>query len=296
METLNGGHSAYIPDSIAVLCGAGIYPRLVVEGARAAGVKRVDVAAVRGSADWATKRAADSFFKFGLGEFHSGMKFIAGRGYDGVVLAGQINPLALFATTFDSVTLGWIKSLRVKNAHSIFGKVVEEFGKLGVKVFPASSFMDGHLPGEGLLTSRPLTPEEECDISYASAVVRDIGRHDIGQTVMVKEGMVLAVEAFEGTNAAIKRGGKLGGRGAIVFKGAREGHDMRFDIPVAGLKTLDAMRKAGASALAFQAGRLVLLEREKFIERANKFGIAVVGVKTDLPPAPLRPLIGELAK
>ena len=101
--------------------------------------------------------------------------------------------------------------------------------------------------------------------------------------------MVLAVEAFEGTNAAIKRGGRLGGKGAVLVKGAREGHDMRFDIPVVGLKTLKVMKKAGVSALAFQAQRLMLLDKEEVIAFANRHGIAIVGFATDLPPAPTRP-------
>ena len=126
-------------------------------------------------------------------------------------------------------------------------------------------------------------------ISARGSVARDVGRHDVGQTVVVKSGMVLAVEAFEGTNAAIKRGGKLGGKGSVVFKAAREGHDMRFDIPVVGLKTLKTMKKAGATALAFQAGRLVLLDREAVVRYANAHGIAIVGVESGLPKAPLRP-------
>ena len=120
-------------------------------------------------------------------------------------------------------------------------------------------------------------------------VARDVGAHDVGQTVVVKSGMVLAVEAFEGTNAAIRRGGRLGGKGSVVFKAAREGHDMRFDIPVVGLKTLKVMKRAGATALAFQAGRLILLDREAVVDFANRHGIAVVGVDSGLPPAPLRP-------
>jgi DUF1009 family protein len=100
--------------------------------------------------------------------------------------------------------------------------------------------------------------------------------------------MVVAVEAFEGTNAAIKRGGKLGGKGAVIFKAARAGHDMRFDIPVVGLKTLKVMKRAGVSALAFHSGRLVLLEREEVIAFANRHSISLLGVKTSLPPAPLR--------
>jgi len=119
-------------------------------------------------------------------------------------------------------------------------------------------------------------------------VAADVGRHDVGQTVLVKSGMVLAVEAFEGTNAAIRRAGKLG-KGSVIFKAAREGHDMRFDIPVVGLKTLKTMKRAGVTALAFQAGRLIMLDREEVVAFANRHDIAIVGVKTDLPPAPTRP-------
>jgi DUF1009 family protein len=106
---------------------------------------------------------------------------------------------------------------------------------------------------------------------------------------MVKSGMVLAVEAFEGTNAAIRRGGKLGGKGSVVFKAARRGHDMRFDIPVVGLKTLKVMKRAGVTALGFQAGRLIMLEREKVIRFADDNSIAIVGFDSGLEAAPLRP-------
>ena len=168
------------------------------------------------------------------------------------------------------------------------------FEAAGVTILPASLYMDGNLPGLGPLTSRGFTPSEQSDITHAMAVVRDMGIHDVGQTVMVKAGMVLAVEAFEGTNAAIRRGGKLGGKGAVLFKAAREGHDMRFDVPVIGLKTVKAMKSAGVSALAFQAGRQIVLEKEAVVDYANRHGIALVGVKTDLPPAPTRPQQGKV--
>ncbi|MBR1559730.1 MAG: UDP-2,3-diacylglucosamine diphosphatase LpxI [Clostridia bacterium] len=208
---------------------------------------------------------------------------------DGAVLAGQINPLSLFRSRFDDEVKAWLRSLPCKNAHTIFGKLVEEFEKAGVRILPATCYMDGCLPGEGVLTARAPDAREARDIAYGAVVVRDMGRHDVGQTVLVKEGMVLAVEAFEGTNAAIKRGGKLGGKGAVIFKGAREGHDMRFDVPVRGLKTVKMMKSAGVTALAFQAGRQIVLEREAVVAYANRHGISLVGVKTDLPPAPTRP-------
>ena len=278
-----------LPQKMIIISGWGAYPRLIVEGAHAAGVRQVDVVAVRGSTDRATVKAADNVHTINLGGIAAGLRWLAAQGYDGACFAGQINPLSLFTARFDAETKGWLNSLPVKNAHTVYGKLAYEFEAAGVKVFPASSFMDGHLPGVGALTTRSLTDREATDVAHGATVVRDMGRHDVGQTVLVKEGMVLAVEAFEGTNAAIKRGGELGGKGAVVVKGAREGHDMRFDIPVVGLKTLKVMKSAGATALAFQAGRLILLDREPVISFANKHAIALVGIETDLPPAPLRP-------
>lgn len=277
------------PQKIIVISGAGSYPRLVVEGAKRAGVPEVHVLAVRGSAERATARAADFVHVEGVGHTLAGVKWVAENGYDGAILAGQINPLSLFRTTFDAETRALLASLRTKCAHSIYGALVNEFEKRGVKMLAASCYMDGNLPGEGVLTTRVPDEREMKDIARGMVVMQDMGRHDVGQTVLVKDGMVLAVEAFEGTNAAIKRGGKLGGKGAVLVKGAREGHDMRFDIPVVGLKTLKTMKKSGVTTLAFQAGRLILLDRDEVIAFANRHGIALVGMKTDLPPAPLRP-------
>lgn len=272
-----------------VIAGAGIYPELVVRGAKAAGVERVDVLSVRGSTSRATIRAADHVHPINIGGIAEGVRWVGAQGYDGAVLAGQVNPLSLFRARFDDEVKGWLRSLPCKNAHTIFGKLVEEFEKAGVHMLPATCYLEDCLPGEGVLTARAPDERETRDIAHGAAVVHDMGRHDVGQTVLVKEGMVLAVEAFEGTNAAIKRGGRLGGRGAVVFKGAREGHDMRFDVPVMGLKTVKTMRWAGVTALAFQAGRQIVLEKEAVVDYANRHGIALVGVKTDLPPAPVRP-------
>lgn len=276
-------------ESLIVIAGSGSYPRLIVEGAKKAGVKRVDVLAIKGSTERATYRAADNVHWITLGEIAAGIRWMGEQGYNGAILAGQINPLSLFRGKFDDEVKGWLAELHVKNAHSIFGKLIEKIESEKVAVLPASLYMDEHIPGAGLLTKRSLSDDENSDVRHAINVAYDVGRHDIGQTVMVRSGMVLAVEAFEGTNAAIKRGGKLAGKGSVVFKAAREGHDMRFDIPVVGLKTLKKMKKAGATALAFQAGRLVLLDKAEVIAFADKYGIAIEGIESGLPPAPLRP-------
>jgi DUF1009 family protein len=273
---------------LLVVAGGGSYPRLVVEGARRAGVARVDVLSVKGSCVRATRAAADSVVAFAASECDKAVIWAGEQGYDGVILAGQVSPLSLFRGKFDETVRSWLKAMPVKNAHTIFGKLVREFERCGAKVLPASSYMDDSLPGVGRLTDRDLTSAEMDDVKRGREVATDVGRHDVGQTVLVKSGMVLAVEAFEGTNAAIRRAGKLG-KGSVLFKAPREGHDWRFDIPVVGLKTLKTMRKAGVTALAFQAGRLILLDREAVVAYANRHGIAIVGIDSGLPPAPLRP-------
>ena len=272
-----------------VISGWGSYPRLLIEGARKGGVGRIDCVAIKGSTDKATWKAADNVHWITLGGIAEGIRWCGEQGYDGAFLAGQVNPLSLFRGRFDAEVKQWLAELPVKNAHTIFGKLSEKFADVGVPILPASCFMDDWMPGSGLLTEREPSAAEMSDIEHASAVARDVGCHDVGQTVVVKSGMVLAVEAFEGTNAAIKRGGKLGGKGSVVFKAARVGHDMRFDIPVVGLKTIKMMKKVGATALAFQAGRLVLLDRDEVVRYANAHGIAIVGVDSGLPAAPLRP-------
>ena len=274
---------------LLVVAGAGSYPRLVIEGAKRAGVATVDVVAVKGSCERATCRAADHVLFCAAGECDKGAARVGEMGYDGAILAGAVSPFSLFRGKFDETVRGWLKAMPVKNAHTIFGRLVSEIERCGTKVLPASSYMDDNLPGVGKLTERDLTPEEADDVRRGMQVAADVGRHDVGQTVLVKSGMVLAVEAFEGTNAAIKRAGKLG-KGSVLFKAAREGHDWCFDNPVVGLKTLKTMKKAGVTALAFQAGRLILLDREEVLAFANKHGIAIVGIDSGLPPAPTRPL------
>ncbi|MDY3229490.1 MAG: UDP-2,3-diacylglucosamine diphosphatase LpxI [Kiritimatiellia bacterium] len=276
-------------DKLIIIAGWGSYPRLLIEGAKRAGVRQMDVVAIKGSTDRATWKAADNVHWITLGGIADGIRWCGANGYQGAFLAGQVNPLSLFRGRFDPEVKSWLAELPVKNAHTIFGKLTEKFADVGVPILPASYFMDDQMPGVGVLTNRGLTESERSDVEHAMQIAEDMGEHDVGQTVMVKSGMVLAVEAFEGTNAAIKRGGKLGRGGGVVFKAARKGHDMRFDIPVVGLKTLKVIKKAGATALAFQAGRLVLLDRESVIAYANAHNIAIVGVDSGLPPAPLRP-------
>jgi DUF1009 family protein len=274
---------------LLIIAGSGTYPACLAAGARQAGVRHISVLAIRGMTSKALKALCDEMVWFGIGEMRAIFDWAAKQGFTGALMAGQIHPLALFTTRFDELARSWLSGLPVKNAHTIFGKVAAEIEKLGIPVLPASCYMDDYIPGAGVLTARSPDAREQRDIDFGHDVASRICGLDVGQTLLVKDGVILAVEAFEGTNAAILRGGKMGGKGAVVVKVATQGHDMRFDIPVIGEGTISVLRKAGVSALAYQAGRLVMLERPKVVAAANKLNIAMVGLDSGQPCAPLRP-------
>ncbi len=277
------------PPDLLIAAGSGQYPMLAAAGARAAGVRRIAVMALRGQASRKVEALADEVCRIGVGEGRRMLDWAGSLGIRDMMLVGQIRPSALFTTRFDSVARDMLRPLRVKSAHTIFGAVAGLFESINLRVLPASTYMDEHLPAPGVLTARAPDAREEADIAHGHRAALTIGTVDIGQTVVIKNGMVLAVEAFEGTNDAIRRGARLGGRGAVVVKVARDGHDMRFDIPVVGAITLKVLRRARISAIAFQARRTILLDREEVVEGANRHGIAVVALDSGLPPAPTRP-------
>lgn len=274
---------------LLIIAGAGQYPLLVAQGARAAGVQRIAVLALRGQASRKIDRYADEVCRIGVGEVQRAMEWIRSRAIRQVMLAGQIHPTALFTTRFDAKAREIMSRLKTKSAHTIFGAVAALLEESQLQVLPASTYMERFLPEAGVLSARAPDARETADIAHGHRAALTLGAVDVGQTVVVKDGMILAVEAFEGTNQTIRRGGKVGGKGAVVVKVAKEGHDMRFDIPVIGEATIATLKKAGVSALAFQAGRLVMLERPKVVAAADRLNIALVGLDSGLPAAPLRP-------
>jgi len=276
-----------MPENILILAGWGDFPRLVADGAHAAGVQRVSVLGFKGSTQQSTCRAADDVKMIPFGHLDLTRKAITESGCKKAVLAGQINPLCLFRSHMDKSLLKELATLRVRNAHTIFQRLVEEIETLGVEVLPSSLFMKTQIPMAGVLTARAPSERERSDLEYGNHIAMEICNLDIGQTVVVKDGVVLAVEGFDGTNVTIKRGGKIARSGAVVVKVAKHGHDMRFDIPVIGTKTIQVMTRAGITALSVQAGRTIMLNLPQVIEAANRAGIALVAVDTTLPQAPV---------
>jgi DUF1009 family protein len=258
-----------------LIAGRADYPLLLARAARAGGVRRIFAAAFKGETRREIAQVADETIWLHVGSLGALLDALKNSGATHAVMAGQINPKNLFCVRMDRALLDLLKSLPVKNAHTIFGGLTAEIEKTGIKMLPASSFMQDYMPAAGLLTARAPDARELNDIQIGRRVIKETGHLDIGQTVVVKEGMILAVEAFEGTDRTIRRGGKLGGRGAVVVKVPKAGHDMRFDIPVIGSRTLQSLKKAKASCLAIEADGAILLHKEELIARADAMDLTV---------------------
>ena len=263
------------PETLALIAGQADYPLLLARAARARGVKKISAIAFKGETSREIEQVADNVTWIHAGQLAPLLDALKNSGARHVVMAGQVSPKVLFFFRMDKALLTLLKSLPVKNAHSIFGAITSEIENAGLELLPASSFMQDYMPSAGVLSARAPDEREITDIEIGRRVIKDTSHLDIGQTVVVKEGMVLAVEAFEGTDKAIRRGGKLGGKGAVVVKVPKVGHDMRFDIPIIGTRTLKSLKKAKASCLAIEAGGAILLNKETFISQADALGIAV---------------------
>jgi DUF1009 family protein len=267
-----------VPEAVILIAGKGSYPLELAESARQQGVKRLFAVAFKGETERRIDRLADETAWLRLGRLDDLLATLAPTGIKHAVMAGQITPTSLFSARFDARTLALLRRLPVKNAETIFGAIGEELRTIGIELLPAWMFMQASMPPAGLLTRRAPTESERRDIALGIRVAKTTSGLDIGQTVTVKDGVILSVEAFEGTDAAIRRGGELGGPGLVVVKVAKLGHDVRFDIPVIGLRTLEGLRKVKATVLAVEAGRTLLLEREKLIRAADDWTISIEAV------------------
>lgn len=270
-----------VPDSLAIIAGKGAYPIALAQSARAQGVQRIYAVAFKGETDRALARLVDGMDWIYVGQLGALLDHLRKSGARVAVMAGQITPTNLFRVRMDRPLLELLGRLKERNADTIFGAIGDELKKIGVELQPASLFMETAMPAAGLLSRRAPTVDEQADIALGLRVAKATSGLDIGQTVVIKQGTVLAVEAFEGTDAAIRRAGELGGGGGVVVKVAKRGHDMRFDIPVVGRHTMKTLRKAGIRVLAVEAGRTILLERDLVVAEADRLGVSFLAVPTD---------------
>jgi UDP-2,3-diacylglucosamine hydrolase len=262
--------------SFILIAGKGVYPLLLAREARHRGVKRIVVLAFKGETDRSIASLADEIHWIYVGQLQRMLDILKTTGITNAIMAGQITPSNLFTVRLDSAMLGLLSGLKLKNAETIFGAVGARLAEVGIALLPASSFMESFMPAAGVITKRGPTDTENTDITAGFKIANAVSALDIGQTIVMKSGTVIAVEAFEGTNQAILRAGKLAGKGTAVIKVAKHGHDMRFDIPVVGQDTIRTLYKAGASALAVEAGRSIILEKEIVAKMADSANICIV--------------------
>ena len=271
-----------IPESLGIIAGKGAYPLELAASARTQGVRRLFAVAFKGETRRQISSLVDDVRWQSVGQLGLFVDHFAASGVSQAVMAGQITPTNLFRLRVDRDMRELLRSLPQKNADTIFSAIGDRLRSVGVELIPAFRFMEKSIPEPAVLTERVATPQELADIELGIRVAKASGALKIGQTVVVKEGTILAVEAFEGTDQAIRRGGRLGGPGSVVVKVAQPDHDMRFDIPVVGLRTLKSLRKAGATALAVEAGSTILLEREAVLTEARKMGLYMVARDMEL--------------
>jgi len=264
----------------AVIAGNGRFPFLILEAAREQGIEPV-VFAIREEASPELAEHPATTHWLSLGEIAKLLELLDSERIGRVMLAGQVKHVQLYSSIPpDGVVQGALESLERRNTNALIGAFVQMLEARGIEVVDSTLFLKPLIPEAGTLTERPLDSKELADVEYGHEIARQIAALDIGQTVVVADRACVAVEAMEGTDAAIERAAQLGnGRRLVVVKVSKPRQDMRFDVPVVGLATIRVMDRSNARALAIDAGKTLLFERQHLIEEADRCGIAVVAVE-----------------
>jgi hypothetical protein len=266
---------------IGLIAGNGRFPFLVLDAARSLG-HDVTVVAIREEADPALETVgeaggAEHFHWVSLGQVGRCISVLKDAGISQAVMAGQVKHNKLFGVMPDLAALQVLRRLKTQNTDALISAVAEVLGEHGIDLLDSTSFLQPLLADPGSLSRRAPSPEETADLEFGYRVADAVAGLDIGQTVVVKDRAVVAVEAMEGTDAVIYRAASVAGAGTRVVKVAKPNQDMRFDVPVVGLPTIESMKAAGATALSVDAGHTLVLDGEAVFRAADEADIAVVG-------------------
>jgi len=269
-----------ISDTLGIIAGNRSLPLLFAKQARDLGVKRLVAVAFEGETDPELAKLVDDIIWLKVGQLAKMVSAFTARGVKQCVMVGQIAPKNLFDLRPDLRAMALLLKLKERNARTIFGAIADALKKDGVELVEATPWLKPLMPGNGFHLGPKLSDEQRSDTRFGYDIAKEVSRLDIGQTVVVKNGAVLAVEGFEGTDKCLARGGELAGKdgGAVAVKVAREKHDMRFDIPCIGAKTVDICASSGVSVLALEAGKTLLLEEDEVKKLASKHSIALTTV------------------
>lgn len=267
---------------LGLITGMGDLPKAVASEARKMGYRVVAIA-LQPPADESIRPFVDDFHKISIGRFGGLISLLKKLSVSEAVMAGKV-PKSLMYTHLtklvpDLKAVKLLFSLKDRADDTIMKAVVKEMEKNGIKIHRTITFTKSLLAPEGVLTRKKPSKDDLLDIEFGWDIAKKMGQLDIGQTVVVKHQAVMAIEAIEGTDEAVKRGGSLAKKDAVVIKVSKPGQDMRFDVPAVGMETLRSMKEARAGVLAVESDKCIIVDREKFIREANSAGIVVVGVK-----------------
>ena len=264
--------------AIGLITGNGSFPELVLKEAKHQGM-RIALCAISGEADPRLESFADTVHWIKLGQLGAIIDFFKKENIYQAIMAGKITKTNLFKGDVrpDFEMIKALAKVRNHSDDSLLGAIANHLDLKGIKVLSSVSFLtEEALPKKSILSKRKPSKDEMADIEFGWKLAKEMGRLDIGQTVVVKNEAVLAIEAIEGTDEAILRGGRLGSGDVTVVKVAKPNQDMRFDVPTIGMKTLDSLIQAKARVLAFEAGKTILLNRKEFMNQANKHKIVIL--------------------
>src|SRR5262245_42862884 len=265
-------------EPIGLIAGNGRFPFLVAAAARRAG-RRVVAVAIREEAASELDGAVDEIHWVGLGQLGRCIEALRSAGAREVVMAGQVKHRQIFSDVVPDLKLmAVLARLAIKNTDSLIGGVADALLREGLTLLPSTTLLGDQMATAGAMTRRAPSRDERKDVDYGREVAQALARMDLGQTAVVKDRAAVALEAMEGTDDVIRRAGRIAGPGCVVVKVAKPKQDMRFDVPVVGPGTVEAMREARASVLAVDAGRTLLLDRAAFASAADAAGIAVWGM------------------
>lgn len=267
-----------IPETLGIIAGSRSLPLILAEQARLSGVKSIVAVGFTGETDPDLKTKVDTMIWLKVGQLNKLIQAFKSNEVTQVVMAGQIAPSNLFDLRPDWMAARLLWKLKLRNAHTLFGAVADALLEEGITLIEATPWLRPVMPKNDYHIGPPLTPTQMNDVDYGFTIAKTIAALDIGQSVVVKEGTVLAVEGFEGTDECLKRGGALAGSKAqaVAAKIAKTSHDFRFDIPCIGPKTIEICHQSGVSVLAIEAGRSLLLDRGELEENAKKWKITVL--------------------
>jgi hypothetical protein len=268
------------PDRYAIIAGNGRFPFLVLDAARDQGIDPL-IVGIKEEAAPELGGLTSSIHWLSLGEVSKLLDLLVAERVSKVVLAGQVKHTQIFSRIAkDGLVSRALKNLRQKNTDALIGAFVRMIEGRGIHVVDSTLFLKPLLPEAGVLTRRAPDGEEQADIMYGREIAKKLGGLDIGQTIVVSDRACVAVEAMEGTDATIERAASLcNGKRLAVVKVSKPRQDMRFDVPVVGLKTIQVMQRSNAGVLAVDAGKTLLFERRIMVEEADRAGIAIVGLK-----------------